>query len=65
VVVYRFRLADVFRVVDGLRLPARFQRLADTISVLSKHRVFVGDDVLPVVFKFDYGLWRFGIKPRR
>ena len=64
-VVHRFRLADVFRAVDGLRLSARLERLAHAVSVLSQYHLFFGDDVLSVVFEFDDGLWRFGLEPRR
>src|SRR6185295_15218987 len=65
VAVYRFRLADVFGAVDRLQLLARVKRLADSVSFLPEHRLFVGDDVLPAVVELDDGVWRVSLEQRR
>src|SRR6185436_1311625 len=63
--VYRFRLADVFRVADRLQLLTRVKRLADSVSFLPEHRLLVGDDVLPAVVELDDGVWRVSLEQRR
>src|SRR6185369_12830820 len=65
VALYRFRLADVFGAANRLQLLARVKRLANSVSVLPEHRLFVGDDVLPAVVELDDGVWRVGIEQRR
>ncbi len=64
-VVHRFRLADVFGAADWLQLSARVKRLANSISFLPEHRLFVGDDFLPAVVELDDGVWRVGLEQRR
>ena len=64
-VVYCFRLIDVFRAVDWLKLFARLKRLAYTVPLLSEHRLFVGHDLLFALVQSDDGLWRLGLEPRR
>ena len=65
VVVYRFRLADVFGVALWLQLSARVKRLANSISFLAQHYLFVGDDFLPAIVELDDGVWRVSIEQGR
>src|SRR6185369_10537442 len=65
VALHRFRLANVFGAANRLQLFARVKRLADSVSVLPEHRLFVGDDVLPAVVELDDGVWRVGVEQRR
>ena len=64
-VVYCFRLIDVFRAVDWLQLSTRIERLAYTVPLLSEHRLFVGHDILFALVESDNGLRRLGVEPGR
>jgi hypothetical protein len=65
VVVHRFRLTDIFGAALWLQLSARVKRLADSVSFLAQHYLFIGDDFLPAFVELDDGVWRFGVEQRR
>ena len=64
-VIYRFRLADIFGAALWLQLFARVKRLADTISFLAQHYLFIGDDFLPALVELDDGVWRVSVEQGR
>ena len=63
-VVYHVRLADILGAVDWLCVRARVECLADAVSFLPEHYLFITHDTCIIVIELDDGNGCFGVISR-